>query len=132
MRADSHTTGLAAEYQVMSCLIRKGYEVYLTVGNKKKTDIRVICPENNKVWSIDVKAVRGYSSLVVNNVKASADHIIVFAIYNDKFEQVEYMPELFVVPSLEVDSITSLFKKEKRVMKNALLKYKSKWSYLQS
>ena len=92
----------------------------------------VICPESNKVWSVDVKAVRGYSSLVVNNVKPSVDHIIVLVIYNDKFDVVEYMPEMFVVPSLEVEAITSYFKSEKRIMKNALTRYKSGWEYLQS
>ncbi len=128
-RADSYVTGLAAEYQIMSCLIRQGYEVYLTIGNKKKTDIRVICPKTNKAWSVDVKAVKGYSSLVVNNVKSSADHIIVFVIYNNKLEDPSYMPDIFIVPSLEVESITSHFKKEKRVMKSVLEKYEGKWEY---
>lgn len=130
-RANTYTTGLAAEYLIMSCLIRQGYEVYLTLGNMKKTDIRVIYPKTNKTWSVDVKSVKGYSSLVVNNVKASADHIVVFVIFNEKLQDPEYMPDIFVVPSLEVESITSHFKKEKRVMKNALEKYKSKWDIFQ-
>ena len=128
-RADSYVTGLAAEYQIMSCLIRQGYEVYLTLGNKKKTDIRVICQRSNKAWSVDVKAVKGYSSLIVNNVKISADHIVVFVIYNNKLEDPSYMPDIFIVPSLEVESITSHFKKEKRVMKSAIEKYKDKWDW---
>jgi hypothetical protein len=130
-RANTYTTGLAAEYLIMSCLIRQGYEVYLTIGNMKKTDIRVICPRTNTTRSVDVKAVRGYSSLVVNNVKTSVDHIVVFVIFNSKLEDPEYMPDIFIVPSLEVESITSHFKKEKRVMKNVLEKYKSKWEIFQ-
>ena len=128
-RADSYITGLAAEYQIMSCLIRQGYEVYLTLGNKKKTDIRVICSVSNKTWSVDVKAVKGYSSLIVNNVKTSAEHIIIFVIYNNKLEDPSYMPDIFIVPSLEVETITSHFKKEKRVMKSVLETYKNKWDY---
>jgi hypothetical protein len=130
-RANTYTTGLAAEYLIMSCLIRQEYEVYLTIGNMKKTDIRVICPKTNKTWSVDVKAVKGYSSLVVNNVKASSDHIVVFVVFNEKLQDPGYMPDIFVVPSLEVESITSHFKKEKRVMKSALEKYKGRWDIFQ-
>jgi len=39
------------------------------------------------------------------------------------------MPDIFIVPSLEVESITSHFKKEKRVMKSVLEKYEGKWEY---
>lgn len=129
-RADTYITGLAAEYQIMSCLIRQGLEVYQTLGNKKKTDIRVISPTSNNVWSVDVKAVRGYSSIIVNNVKASPDHIIIIVVYNNKIEKPEYMPDIFVVPSTEIEDITSHFKNEKRVMKGGLEKYKSKWDYI--
>lgn len=129
-RHDTYTTGLAAEHLIMSCLTRLGLEVYLTMGNRKKTDIRVIDPVDQRALSVDVKAVKGYSSLVVNNVKASEDHYIVFVIFNNKLDDPSYMPDIFVVPSLEVESITSHYKEEKRVMKSKLDIYKDKWSYL--
>lgn len=129
-RHDTYTTGLAAEHLIMSCLTRLGLEVYLTMGNRKKTDIRVIDPDTSIACSVDVKAVKGYSSLVVNNVKASKDHYIVFVIFNSKLNDPTYMPDIFVVPSLEVESITSHYKEEKRVMKSKLDIYKDKWSYL--
>jgi hypothetical protein len=126
-RNDSYVTGLAAEHLIMSCLTRLGYEVYLTMGNRKKTDVRVIDNKTNKTYSIDVKAVRGYSSLVVDNVKASEDHIVIFVIFNNRIEDPSYMPDIYIVPSLEVESITSHFKDKKRVMKTAIEKYKGRW-----
>ena len=123
---------MAAEHLIMSCLTRLGLEVYLTMGNRKKTDIRVIDPISSKASSIDVKAVKGYSSLVVNNVRASSDHFIVFVIFNERLDDPSYMPDIFIVPSLEVPSITSHYKEEKRVMKSKLDIYKNRWDYLKS
>ena len=131
-RHDSYCTGLAAEHLIMSCLTRLGLEVYLTMGNRKKTDIRVIDPVSLKASSVDVKAVKGYSSLIVNNVKASSDHFIVFVVFNERLSDPSYMPDIFVVPSLEVESITSHYKEEKRVMKSKLDIYKNRWDYLKS
>lgn len=79
---------------------------------------------------MDVKAVRSYSSLVVNNVSAVADHVVAFVIYNNKFTNLATTPQVFIVPSAEVAVITSHFKEERRVMKGALAKYKDNWAAL--
>ncbi len=115
---------------IMSALTRLGLEVYLTMGNRKKTDIRVIDAENQRALSIDVKAVKGYSSLVVNNCRASEDHIIIFCIFNERLEDPTYMPDMYVVPSMELSSITNHYKQERRVMKSKLEQYKNRWDYL--
>ncbi len=128
-RANAFDTGVAAEYFVLSQIYRLGLEAYISQGNKKAIDIRVI-QENGNPISVDVKAVRGYSSLVVNNVKTKKDHFIAFVIYNNKFEDVLTQPEVYIVPSLEVPSITRHFKAERRVMKGSLLKYHNNWSVL--
>ena len=130
LRANSFNTGMAAEFYVLSQLFRMGLEAYLSQGNKKSIDIRVVYSPNNSI-SIDVKAVRGYSSLVVNNVVAAQKHFIIFVIYNDKFEDVSTIPEVFIVPSHEVGAITKKHKLERRVMKGDLLKYKDKWCLLE-
>lgn len=128
-RANSFNTGIVAEYFILSQLYRFGIEAYVSQGNKKAIDIRVIL-ENEKAISIDVKAVRGYSSLVVNNVQPKKDHFLIFVIYNNKFENVDTFPDVFVVPSLEVPAITKHWKKEKRVMKGDLSPYLNKWESL--
>lgn len=80
--------------------------------------------------SIDVKAVRSHSSLVVNNVSAADNHFIAFVIYNNKFEDLSTVPEVFILPSAEVAYITKHFKEERRVMKGDLFKYKDNWAAL--
>jgi hypothetical protein len=121
-RANTFDTAVAAEYFILSQIYRLGLEAYISQGNKKTIDIRVI-QENGNPISVDVKAVRGYSSLVVNNVKTIENHFIVFVIYNNKFEDVLTQPEVYIVPSIDVPSITKHFKEEKRVMKGGLEKY---------
>jgi hypothetical protein len=129
-RANSFNTGMAAEFFVLSQLFRMGLEAYLSQGNKKSIDIRVVhSPE--KAISIDVKAVRAYSSLVVNNVVSAPTHFVVFVIYNNKFEDVAVAPDVFIVPSEEVAAITKHFQLERRVMKGDLAKYKDNWLVLQ-
>lgn len=130
-RANTFDTGVAAEYFVLSQIYRLGLEAYISQGNKKAIDIRVI-QENGNPLSIDVKAVRGYSSLVVNNVKTSENHFIAFVIYNNKFEDVLTQPEVYIVPSLEVPSITKHFREERRVMKRSLDNYLNNWSALRA
>lgn len=65
---------------------------------------------------------------MVNNVKAQENHLIAFVIYNNKFEDVLTQPEVYIVPSVDVPSITQHFKGEKRVMKGSLEKYLNNWS----
>lgn len=130
-RANTFDTGVAAEYFVLSQIYRLGLEAYISQGNKKAIDIRVI-QENGNPISIDVKAVRGYSSLVVNNIKTNENHYIAFVIYNNKFEDVLTSPAVYIVPSIEVPSITQHFKEERRVMKGSLEMYLNNWSALKA
>lgn len=130
-RANAFDTGVAVEYFVLSQIYRLGLEAYISQGNKKAIDIRVI-QENGNPISIDVKAVRGYSSLVVNNVKTEDNHFIAFVIYNNKFEDVLTHPQVYIVPSLEVPSITQHFKEERRVMKGSLENYFNNWNAIRA
>ncbi len=126
IRANAFNTGIASEYLILSYLYRRGMEAYISQGNKKSVDIRVI-KDNGKPISIDVKSVRGYSSLVVNNVESKKDHFIVFGIYNNNFEDLSKQPENYVVPSLKIPELQSTFKKEKRMMKGAIKDYRDAW-----
>lgn len=129
MRANSFNTGIASEYLILSKLYRLELEAYISQGNKKSVDIRVI-RGNGIPISIDVKSVRGYSSLVVNNVEPNLDHFLVFVIYNNKFDDLSIEPDIFIVPSVELPSITETYGQEKRVMKGSLENYKNAWYYI--
>ena len=128
MRKDTFNTGIASEYLILSKFYRMELEAYMSQGNKKSVDIRVI-KKNGQPISVDVKAVRGYSSLVVNNVVSKDNHFVVFVIYNNKFEDVNVDPEIYVVPTNELPAITETYGEEKRVMKGKLSGYKNKWEY---
>jgi len=127
-RTNSFNTGIASEYLILSKLYRLELEAYISQGNKKSIDIRVIT-DNGRSLSIDVKSVRGYSSLVVNNVIEAETHFIIFVIYKNKFSEVDVPPDIYIVPSVQIKEIKSSFGKEDRVMKGKLLNYKDKWEY---
>lgn len=128
-RANAHNTGIASEYYILSKLYRMELEAYISSGNTKAVDIRVIREDGTPI-SIDVKAVRAYSSVVVNNVTAREDHFIVICIYNNKFNDINVEPEIYVVPSMKIASITSSYKKEKRILKGNLKEYLNRWELL--
>ncbi|UZO82114.1 hypothetical protein NBT05_06480 [Aquimarina sp. ERC-38] len=130
-RANSFNTGIASEYLVLSKLYRLELEAYVSQGNKKSIDIRVITSDGESI-SIDVKSVRGYSSLVVNNIVETKNHFIVFVIYNNKFSEVDIAPDIYVVPSSKIKDIKSSFGKQDRVMKGVLEDYKNKWDYFKN
>lgn len=131
MRTNSYNTGIASEYLVLSMLYRLDLEAYISNGNKKSIDIRVI-NENGIPLSIDVKSVRGYSSLVVNNVESKPNHFIIFLIYNNKFGNLTESPDLFIVPSVELSKITTPYHEEKRVLKGSLANYQNRWDYIKN
>lgn len=129
MRSNSYNTGVASEYLILSMLYRLDLEAYISQGNKKSIDIRVI-NKNGISISIDVKSVRGYSSLVVNNVEPKPDHFIVFVIYKNRFEDLTETPDIYIVPSIELSKITEIYGNEKRVLKGKLENYSNKWDFI--
>ena len=68
-----YNTGIAAEYFILSQLYRQNIEAHITIGNKKTIDIRIITADG-RALSLDVKAVRSYSSLIINNVEKKENH----------------------------------------------------------
>lgn len=127
----SYETGIASEYLVLSNLYRLGLDAYMSLGNKKSVDLAVT-KKDDSVITIDVKAVQGYSSLIVNNVSSKPNHYIVFVVYNNKFRDINTLPEFFVVPSTDIESLQKVFKTEKRIYKSDIVKYKNNWNILMS
>ena len=127
MRANTFNTGIASEYLILSKLYRLELEAYISQGNKKNIDITVI--KDHTVLSIDVKSVRGYSSLIVNNVLEKENHYIVFVTYNNKFNNIESEPTIYIVPSNKIKDLAHTFKKQKRIFKKELKEYCNKWDF---
>jgi len=129
IRVNSHNTGIAAEYFVLSQLYRQEIEAYITLGNKKSIDIRIIKGDKSSI-SLDVKSVRGYTSLIVNNLAYEEDHYVAFVVYNEKFNDTSVMPEVYIVPSVIVKDIQRSYKNELRVMKSDIIGFKDQWNLL--
>jgi len=121
---DRHQTGIAAEFYVLSQLIRNGHDAYITMGNKKSVDIHVIV--GKKAYSIDVKAVRGYSSWPVSNIKKDEQHFIAYVAYKNKFDDLSSIPDVYLVPSKKVTSFST--KAGERSNKSGIENYKDNWS----
>ncbi|EHK58168.1 hypothetical protein [Allomesorhizobium alhagi] len=124
-----YNTGIAAEYFVLSQLYRQGHEAYVTLGNRKAIDIRVVFPGEQAI-SIDVKSVRGYSSIPMNNVLIAPHHFIICVIYRNRFEKLEYFPDVYVVPSEELGAILRDFNGQLRLFRGPLDRFLNAWHLL--
>ena len=121
----NYYTGIASEYLVLSMLYRMEIDACMCIGNTKSVDI--IIKKNNTVLTLDVKAVRGYSSLIVNNVKPIENHFVCFVVYNERFLDISYIPEFFIVPSQYIYTKERVFNHQKRIFKKDILNFKNNW-----
>lgn len=95
-------TNLASEFYVMSMLHRLGINAVLTMGNKKATDIIVY--KKRKSSTIDVKGLQGTSTFPVGNcITRKENHYYVFVSFLGKIKTLACVPEVYIVPSLDID-----------------------------
>lgn len=129
-RKSSYDTGSASEFLVLSILFRLGVNAFISLGNKKAIDI-IVKAKNGFSITVDVKSVRDYSSVPINNVKVETNHFIVVVIYKKKFSDPTISPDFYIIPSADIPSLRSTFSKELRLMKGKLNIYKNNWKPLQ-
>ncbi len=134
--SDAHyNTNLAAEFYVLSVLHRLGADATLTLGNKKSVDIVVVKGAGNTV-TVDVKGLAGTTSWPVDNVKGvKNNHFLVFVCYGGKIDQPDVLPEVWVIPSSDVEPLVYVSPKGRRVVPRSNLRreaeqFKSAWSLL--
>lgn len=100
-----YNTNLASEFYVLSMLHRFGCDASLTLGNKKSVDI-VLVREGGDVLTIDVKGLAGTTSWPVDNVRKIADdHFLVFVSFLGKIGDYTVVPEVYVVPSKQLEPL---------------------------
>ena len=114
----------------MSILYRLGVNAFISLGNKKSIDI-IIKAKNGSSVSVDVKSVQGYSSIVVNNVKAETSHFIVVVVYKGKFADPTMLPDFYIIPSDKVDRLSENYNGQLRLLKSSITDYQNKWNFLQ-
>ncbi len=101
----TYNTNLASEFYVLSMLHRFGCDASLTLGNKKSVDL-VVVRESGDVVTIDVKGLAGTTSWPVDNVKKVADdHFLVFVSFLGKIGDHTVAPEVYVVPSKQLEPL---------------------------
>lgn len=128
-RKSGYDTGTASEFLVLSNLYRLGVNAFISLGNKKSIDI-IIKAKNGKSVSVDVKSVQGYSSIVVNNVKAAVNHFIVVVVYKNKFEDPTVLPDFYIIPSNKVLGLSENYNGQLRLLKGKIIDYQDKWHFL--
>lgn len=133
----SYDTNLASEYFVLSALYRKGFEAFITLGNKKPIDI--IVKIGCKPVTIDVKGMQGMTSFPVDSFDHTirhADHFFVFISFLNRISDLESIPEIYVVPANAVGKLTYQNPKGNRRVVNlsrlrkAGKKYRNNWDIL--
>ncbi len=104
IKQNTQNTNLAAEFYIASQLFRLGYIVTITLGHTKEIDLIVAHPDG-RTCTIDVKGLKNTTNWPLNPKLRKKDHFFVLVSYLNKFDQVEVPPDVFVVPSLLVDSL---------------------------
>ena len=114
----------------MSVLQRMGDDAALSLGNKKSVDIAVIKSVGESV-TIDVKGLAGTTSWPVDNVKKyKSGHFLVFVCYSGKISSPEVLPEVWIVPSQELEPLVYNSPKGRRVVQRSVMrKAGSKYKY---
>lgn len=136
-RKKTQNTNLASEFYVASQLLRLGYNVTITLGHTKEIDLIVAHPDGRMV-TIDVKGLKNTTNWPLKLKRKRKYHFYVLVTYHNKFGSLDYHPEVFVIPSLEIKKlitgwtgrreVTNVGYRQLRGDKGA--KYRNGWSIL--
>ncbi len=126
--------GPAGEFYVLAALYRRGLDATVTLGTTKSVDI-VVRRVGRPAATVEVKtsADKNLNFMVGKSViHDDPDHFYVFVYFGSAFTDVEVMPEIYVVPSLEMRALMRTYEKVPQ-MNAALLKhsrFRNGWSAL--
>ena len=132
---NGYNTNLAAEFYVLSVFYRLGVNANLTLGKKKSVDIAVIRDAGDAL-TIDVKGLAGRTCWPIDNFRERRRHFLVLVCYLGKISDPNVLPEVYVVPSEAVASLTHHAPGSGRktlevsTMRKAGAKYRDAWSQL--
>jgi len=130
-----YNTNLAAEFNVLSVLHRLGLDANLTLGNKKSVDIAIV-RDAGEAYTIDVKGLAGKTGWPIDDIRAGKErHFLVFVSFLGKISQPEVVPEVYIVPSTEMDWLAYDAPGGRRLlqfktMRDNASRFKDKWDLL--
>lgn len=134
----TYDSNMASEFLVMSNLYRIGLSPILTLGNKKEIDILIY--KNNIVFSLDVKGLKGTtnwpigSSEKLQQLQNINNHFFVFVSYKNKFANMSFIPEIYVVPVRKAIELAAEWRGQNqyvilyKTMKERRDEFLNKWS----
>ena len=135
MSDQKNNTNLAAEFHVLSVLHRLGLNANLTLGNKKSVDIAVV-RDAGEAYTIDVKGLAGKTGWPIDNVRPGRNgHFIVFVSFLGKIDKTEVAPEVYIVPSMEMDVLAYNAPGGRKLLRYTMMRdnahrFKEKWELL--
>ncbi len=107
-RRGSPLASLAAEFHVAECLVRQGYAVSLTLAKEKEVDLAAHHPDGRTV-TIDAKGLKNTTNWPVRPRRRSPQHFYALVCYRNRFANLDVAPEVFIVPSTQIDSLLGLW-----------------------
>jgi hypothetical protein len=91
LKIDKQITGLAGEYFVAAELLKRNYQVAMTLGNAKAIDLIATCQESGKTFEVQVKTLRKKPNcFTLHTSKIGPEHIYIFVYLNKEEEQTDY------------------------------------------
>lgn len=131
----NYQTGIAAEFYALSALYRLGIDANMTLGNRKAVDILAI-NEHDVSITIDVKGLAGKTGWPVDNVKeGKRTHFLIFICFLGTIEDLQSLPEVYVVPSLDLAQLIYQAPGGRRLVQLSKLRqagnqYRNAWSLI--
>jgi len=90
-KKDKQITGLSGEYFVAAELLKRDFQVSMTLGNAKSIDLIAISPETNIPYKIQVKTLRKKPNCFTLSIdKIVCDDFYFFVYLNSESETPEY------------------------------------------
>ena len=131
-KKDNQITGLSGEYFVAAELLKRDFQVSMTIGNAKSIDLIAISPINGKAHKIQVKTLRKKPNCFTLLIeKISEDDFYFFVYLNSESESPDYYiiegkDLLANLPHFYGSSIGRIDKRE-TVNHGPLKEYKDRW-----
>lgn len=115
----------------MSILHRKGFEPYLSLGNKKSVDIVITDKKLSTYITLDVKGVIKGNWLLGNHIP-KADFMVLVT-YLDRFSEDE-LPECYILPNSSIKGIAKKYTNKGYSISYSKIRnqnnYKNNWGLL--
>ncbi len=129
-------TNLASEFFIASQLFRLGYVVTLTLGHTKEVDLIAIRPTGGEAITIDVKGLKNTTNWPLKPKRMSKRHYFILVAWCNKFDNLNFQPEVFIIPSTDIKKLLSKWTGRSNVtcvgysrIRNS--KYKDAWNLLE-